>query len=153
MDGVFHNFSECSEYRLGAALACGVAGFCFGSFNELLVSLAALAALDFVFGFCRAWHGRCISSTKIREGLRKFILYGVAIFVAYRLDVSIVAGMHFYLPFALRDATAAYLILGEAISICEHLHCCGCPLPTFLVNRLRVARLLLSECEPESGAK
>lgn len=76
------------------------------------------------------WH-------KLRKGVIKFILYGVAIIVGHMLDLIVI---HDTVEFGARNIIVVYLGVTEALSVLKHLAWLGLNIPLKLINRLEGMR-------------
>lgn len=94
--------------------------------------------LDFLTGFIGAWIRKEVQSSKMRSGLGKklgevcVILIGTAITYGLELPHQV---MYFF---------CGYILIMEAISICENLAKLGVPLPAFITHALSDASKDLS---------
>ena len=131
-------FKSCGAF-LVACLSLAVGGF-----DQLIVSLMWLMILDFLLGFSRAWKECHISGSKMKHGIMKFILYGVAIQIGLHMQYTLAylkpTVMGVDLSIALRDWLIAYLVLNEGLSCMSHLSYFGIPIPTRLIKRLKSYR-------------
>lgn len=120
-----------------------------GGFDQVLLYLLLLMGIDFLFGFIRAWKNHVLSSVKMKYGAVKIMLYWGLVLVAGVMDQVLTANsvsqeglkilnfVGFSINLVLRDLIIFYLSICEAISILEHLHSMGAPIPVWLVPRLR----------------
>lgn len=108
--------------------------------NTLIPSLFLLMFLDYALGFIRGWQTHRISSGKMKRGLLKFILYGIAIIVSVHVNQAVATLVPYFKGINLRPFLIAYLIINEGLSVLEHLTFFGVPLPSKIVKRLRAYR-------------
>jgi len=108
-----------------------------GGRDRPLEGLFSLLCLDFVLGVAHGWRIGRFSKSKIMGGLAKFMLYYLALRCANDLDAvfNAQAGLWFHVNF--RGFLIMYLCLHEALSVLQHLHFFGVPLPAKLLKRLR----------------
>lgn len=113
--------------------------------GQAFTALGVLLVLDFILGFSRAWRSHELSSAKIRSGICKFIVYGVAVVVMGLVDQgATIPGISF------RDLLIAYLCINEALSALAHLSFYGVPIPRGLLERLRKYREDLEQTPTKS---
>ena len=128
-----------------------------GGVDRLVSSLFMLMVLDFALGFARGWHTGNISGDKMKHGAMKFILYGVSVWVAVQMHLTMAAldpsVFGIKMSFAVRDWLLGYLVLNEAISCMEHLVYFRVPLPQSLLKRLKHYRGCVFATRDDTPAK
>lgn len=106
--------------------------FFFGSvYNDALVAIAMLMAIDTVLGVAAAWHnGEAIKSRRFSRVVLKGIIYFTAISAGYFADLT--------MPFNIIQGTmVAFVGVTEFISILENVGRMGYKTPKRLLNDLR----------------
>lgn len=132
------------DLRLHGALK-GVGGFLltvgsalFGLPHAPSEALLKLMVFDFALGAAHALkESEGLDPAKIARGIRKFIVYGVAINVARLLDVGTGATLF---GISWHGAICGYLCANEALSALTHLEAFGFPFPREVKTRLRQYR-------------
>ena len=130
------------QFKTFCALFGSICFFLFGENirDSLIPSLLLLMVLDYVLGFARGWVTHRISSGKMKRGLFKFILYGIAIIVSVHINQALTVLIPYFAGVNICPFLIAYLIINEALSVLEHLTYFGVPLPSKIVSRLRAYR-------------
>ncbi len=110
-----------------------------GGWDVLLQILLLAMGLDVLVGMYRAYDEKKLSSTAMRKGLAKKV--GILVLVALAFGFDQLAGQHtgIQIPLA-RSAVIIYEILGEALSIIEHLALMDVDIPKWLKEALWKAR-------------
>lgn len=97
---------------------------------DILICPCVLMLCDIITGFLYAWTHKCISSTKLRNGIvHKFVeilIIVVSIYLSYSLGI----------PETLSKFASGYIIVMEIISIIENAEKLGVVLPKSLTDRL-----------------
>lgn len=122
-----------------------------GGFDVALLALLILYLMDFALGFYGAWMNDCISREKLRQGVKKLILYTVFVVSAQMLDLLFQHSFPSY-PFfgeCVRNLVISYAALCDFLSVCAHLDAQGLKLPVGLIRRLRTYKDKM-DC-PEQG--
>jgi len=134
----------------GSAVFLAVLNF-IGGRDRPLEGLFSLLCLDFALGLAHGWRLGRLSKHKFLGGLAKFLLYYLALRCANDLDAvfNAQAGLWFHVNF--RGFLIMYLCLHEALSVLQHLHFFGVPLPAKLLSRLRDYRDGAFFCGQASG--
>lgn len=116
-------------------------GFAIALFAKLLgLSHSAVQALmllmlcDYFLGAAHAWKENRLEFSKLKRGLGKFIVYGVAINITWLADEGMGTEA---VGFSLRNLLCGYLSANEALSALTHLAEFGFPFPVWLKERLR----------------
>ena len=138
--------SLCTDMGLKTCATFGMAGVSWvvGGIDQLVTSLVLLMVFDFMLGFSRGYRERQVSGAKLKHGLMKFILYGVAVQIALQMQRTLFeldpTFMGLRLSIALRDWLIAYLVLNEGLSCLDHLAYFRVPIPQRLVLRIKSYR-------------
>lgn len=114
-----------------------ILSFLVWEFNIAIVSCGILYLADL---FC--WMGIAAYKWrwdwgKLRKGIFKFILYGVAIIVGHMLDLLVI---HDTVEFGAQYIIIMYLGITEALSVLKHLANMWLHIPIKLINRLEGMR-------------
>lgn len=102
----------------------------FVSSRWVFILPVALIAIDFLTGFVNAWVKRKIESSKMRAGLGKKL--GEVLILVIGELVTVGLG----LPKEVMFFFSGYILLMEAISICENLEKLNVPIPFFVKHAL-----------------
>jgi phage-related holin len=125
-----------ATFKSCGAAALGLFGWMLGGIDLPFKALMLLFAADYALGFTLALRGRCLSLTKIKGGVYKFILYAVAVMVANFLDLAS-GGAIPWLDHPARDFMICYLAVCEFLSVSVHLAALGVRMPVWLLSRVQ----------------
>ena len=98
----------------------------------LLLGYFAVKCSDFVLGLLKAWKNENYKSSKMRDGIVRWVAELVAILFVITIDM--ILGLNYYLC----SFTLALLIYKEIGSILENLTECGVKLPKVVTDKLEV---------------
>ena len=101
----------------------------------MLLGYLVIKALDFVLGLLKTWKNSNYKSSKMRDGIIKWIAELIGILFVMLLDY--VLGLNFYVT----GFTLALFLYKEAGSILENLAECGVNMPKVLKDKLEVLNL------------
>ena len=85
-------------------------------------------------GFVRAWKKNKISQRKLKDGIGKFIFYGIAIVAGNLMDIVFFHKSGVTIGF--RNFFAVYFSLNEMLSVCKHLIFFGVKIPNRVIDKL-----------------
>lgn len=143
----FYSIFSISTWK---AIFGGIAAVLFslmGGVETATKALLLLYVLDFVFGVIIACRNNCLESKKVSRGGIKFILYCVAIIVGHQLDIAIYGGVVTFNLLSFKYIIVIYLLIGEAMSLLEHLSYLGVPIPKIIFLKLKQYRDKLEKIE------
>lgn len=121
----------------------------------LLILLVLMASIfDIMTGLIQAKINKEISSRPAIKGiwhklsLFTGLLFGFFLdilesFLIQISDIHLHSNLSFKIPFCL--FIGIYILIGEAISICENLYKCGVKIPDFILNSLKISQKQISE--------
>lgn len=98
----------------------------------MLIGYLAIKVLDFATGLLKAWKNADYKSSKMRDGLIRWIAELIAIVFVILIDILL--GLDFYIC----GLTLALFVYKEGGSIIENLGQLGVDLPTVLTDKLEV---------------
>lgn len=98
----------------------------------LLLCYFGVKLSDFILGLLKTWKNGGYKSSKMRDGIVRWIAELVAIVFVIMIDF--ILGLNFYLC----SFTLALFIYKEIGSVLENLTECGVVLPTVVTNKLEV---------------
>ena len=101
----------------------------------MLLGYLVIKALDFVLGLLKTWKNSNYKSSKMRDGIIKWIAEFIGILFVMLLDY--VLGLNFYVT----GFTLALFLYKEAGSILENLAECGVNMPKILKEKLEILNL------------
>ena len=101
----------------------------------MLLGYLVIKALDFVLGLLKTWKNSNYKSSKMRDGIIRWIAELIGILFVMLLDY--VLGLNFYVT----GFTLALFLYKEAGSILENLAECGVNMPKILKEKLEVLNL------------
>ena len=101
----------------------------------MLLGYLVIKALDFVLGLLKTWKNSNYKSSKMRDGIIKWIAELIGILFVMLLDY--VLGLNFYVT----GFTLALFLYKEAGSILENLAECGVNMPKILKEKLEILNL------------
>lgn len=101
----------------------------------MLLGYLVVKALDFILGLLKTWKNGNYKSSKMRDGIIKWIAELIGIVFVMLLDF--VLGLNFYIT----GFTLALFLYKEAGSILENLAECGVNMPKVLKDKLEVLNL------------
>ena len=101
----------------------------------MILGYLVIKALDFVLGLLKTWKNSNYKSSKMRDGIIKWIAELIGILFVMLLDY--VLGLNFYVT----GFTLALFLYKEAGSILENLAECGVNMPKILKEKLEVLNL------------
>ena len=101
----------------------------------MLLGYLVVKALDFVLGLLKTWKNGNYKSSKMRDGIIRWIAELIGILFVMLLDL--VLGLNFYIT----GFTLALFLYKEAGSILENLAECGVNMPKALKDKLEVLNL------------
>ena len=101
----------------------------------MLLGYLVVKALDFVLGLLKTWKNGNYKSSKMRDGIIRWIAELIGILFVMLLDF--VLGLNFYVT----GFTLALFLYKEAGSILENLAECGVNMPKILKEKLEVLNL------------
>lgn len=98
----------------------------------LLLGYFAIKVSDFLLGLLKTWKNGNYKSSKMRDGIVRWIAELVAI--VFVITIDMILGLNFYLC----SFTLALFIYKEIGSILENLSECGVELPKVVSDRLEI---------------
>ena len=101
----------------------------------MLLGYLVVKALDFVLGLLKTWKNSNYKSSKMRDGIIRWIAELIGILFVMLLDY--VLGLNFYVT----GFTLALFLYKEAGSILENLAECGVNMPKILKEKLEILNL------------
>lgn len=101
----------------------------------MLLGYLVVKALDFVLGLLKTWKNGNYKSSKMRDGIIRWIAELIGILFVMLIDF--VLGLNFYIT----GFTLALFLYKEAGSILENLAECGVNMPKVLKDKLEVLNL------------
>lgn len=101
----------------------------------MILGYLVIKALDFLLGLLKTWKNSNYKSSKMRDGIIKWIAELIGILFVMLLDY--VLGLNFYVT----GFTLALFLYKEAGSILENLAECGVNMPKVLKEKLEVLNL------------
>ena len=101
----------------------------------MLLGYLVVKALDFILGLLKTWKNGNYKSSKMRDGIIRWIAELIGIVFVMLLDF--VLGLNFYIT----GFTLALFLYKEAGSILENLAECGVNMPKVLKDKLEVLNL------------
>lgn len=107
--------------------------YLIGEGTQALWALLWLYIIDFIIWFSRACYLWEFQMYKMKRGIIKFILYGVAIIVGHMLDLLV---MHQDIDYGAQNIIIIYLGVTEALSVLKHLARFGLKIPMRLIAKL-----------------
>ncbi|MHC1791793.1 phage holin family protein [Solidesulfovibrio sp.] len=122
--------------KVGGSAVISFACLWIGGLDKMVEGLFYLICLDFALGLAHGWKLGRLSKDKFLSGLAKFLLYFAALLCASLLDTVLNAKTDALWHAQFRDFLIIYFCLHEALSILQHLHFFGVPLPAALIKRL-----------------
>lgn len=126
--------------KIGGSTIMGFACLWIGGRDKMVEGLFYLICLDFALGMAHGWKLGRLSKDKFMGGLAKFILYFATLLCASLLDTVLNAKMENLWHAQFRDLMILYFSCHEGLSILQHLHFFGVPLPDALMKRLESYR-------------
>lgn len=109
----------------------------------MLITYLAIKILDFLSGLLKTWKNKNYKSSKMRDGLIKWIAELIAVIFVILVDIML--GLEFYLC----GLTLALFVYKECGSVVENLGQLGVDLPNVLKDKLEV--LNKSETEDKNN--
>lgn len=122
--------------KAGGSTILGFLCMWIGGFDKMAEGLLYLITLDFALGFAHGWKLGTLSRDKFYEGLSKYLLYYTTLLCAWLLDTVLNAKTDALWHAQFRDLLIIYFCMHEALSVMQHLHFFGVPLPAALIKRL-----------------
>ena len=101
----------------------------------MLLGYLVVKALDFVLGLLKTWKNGNYKSSKMRDGIIRWIAELIGILFVMLIDF--ILGLNFYIT----GFTLALFLYKEAGSILENLAECGVNMPKALKDKLEVLNL------------
>lgn len=101
----------------------------------MLLGYLVVKALDFVLGLLKTWKNGNYKSSKMRDGIIRWIAELIGILFVMLIDF--ILGLNFYIT----GFTLALFLYKEAGSILENLAECGVNMPKILKEKLEVLNL------------
>ena len=101
----------------------------------MLLGYLVVKALDFVLGLLKTWKNGNYKSSKMRDGIIRWIAELIGILFVMLIDF--ILGLNFYIT----GFTLALFLYKEAGSILENLAECGVNMPKVLKDKLEVLNL------------
>ena len=98
----------------------------------MLITYLAIKILDFLSGLLKTWKNKNYKSSKMRDGLIKWIAELIAVIFVIVIDIML--GLEFYLC----GLTLALFVYKECGSVIENLGQLGVELPNILKEKLEV---------------
>lgn len=98
----------------------------------LVIAYLGIKVIDMLLGILKSWKNQNYRSSKMRDGIVRWIAEMVA--VVFVIGVDLVLGLNFMLC----GFTLALFIYKECGSILENLHECGVELPTIVAEKLEI---------------
>lgn len=135
--------------KAGGTAVVGFACLWIGGLDKMVEGLFYLICLDFALGLAHGWKLGRLAASKFYGGLSKYLLYYTALLCAWLLDTVLNAKTDALWHAQFRDFLIIYFCLHEALSILQHLHFFGVPLPASLIKRLTDYR----DCKLWRGGK
>lgn len=108
-----------------------------GWMDLIIHALLVLMILDFWFGFLQAYRDNKFSWERLKTGIIKFILYGIAIIVGSQTDII---AFHTTIEFGFRNFFIVYLGITESLSVIKHFSHFGLKFPSKLISALETFR-------------
>lgn len=121
-------------YKTGAAVVGSVVGFFFGESIGLLVALFWMAVIDYGTGLAAGYAEGTLSSKVGFKGIAKKVMIFVMIALAHQVDSALGTRNMF------RDATIAFYMANELLSIFENAGRMGVPIPERLTQAVEVLK-------------
>lgn len=155
--GMLRNLNALLVFHDGKAGIAFLSGFVLFAIGDISISIKALILLwiiDFVLGFCMALKKEGIDTKKMIIGIRKFLLYFLAISAGNLLDLIFfgneldIAGH----KIGFRWVVILYIAAHQALELLRKLRELGVPLPgsidkVLIENNKRIDQLGMSEAE------
>lgn len=107
----------------------------------LLIAYLGVKVIDMALGVLKTWKKGDYKSSKMRDGIIRWIAEMVAI--VFVIGIDLVLGLNFYLC----GFTLSLFIYKEAGSILENLGECGVELPSIVIDKLEVLNKQTKEQE------
>ena len=98
----------------------------------LVLGYLGIKVADFILGLLKVWKNGCYKSSKMRDGIVRWVAELVAI--AFVIIVDLVLGLNYYLC----SFTLTLFIYKEIGSILENLTECGVVLPSIVREKLEI---------------
>nr|DAK49446.1 MAG TPA: holin [Caudoviricetes sp.] len=102
------------------------------SISTLVVAYLGIKVIDMLLGILKSWKNQNYKSSKMRDGIVRWIAEMVA--VVFVIGVDVVLGLNYMLC----GFTLALFIYKEGGSILENLHECGVELPIIVAEKLEI---------------
>ncbi len=118
-----------------AVVVGAVAGYLWGGWSQVLGILLFFVIIDYVTGFIAAAMNGGLNSNVGLKGIAKKVLIFAVVAIAHQVDVLTGTGAHI-----VRDASIAFYVWNEALSILENIGRTGLPLPDRLKQAIEVLR-------------
>ena len=112
-----------------SAMAGGISGFLFGSWDLPLKILLTSMVLDYISGMLKAFYLGEVSSRKGYKGLIKKVGILFTIIIANLTDL--VLGLTIF-----RSAICMFFCMNEFVSVLENISAVGVPIPDILKDKL-----------------
>lgn len=103
-----------------------------GAVAYLFLGYLGIKIADFILGLLKTWKNGNYKSSKMREGIVRWVAELVAI--AFVIIIDLILGLNYYLC----GFTLALFIYKEVGSILENLTECGVELPSIVAEKLEV---------------
>lgn len=133
---------DVQKLKLAVAAAGGLAAAWLGHVWELIALVTFAILLDYVTGLVAGRATEGLSSRKAAKGLYKKMGFLSLMVLGFFLDVAfnyfIASGFSFEMPFNLPIGliVSAWIVVTEAISICENIQRLGVDIPPWLIKLL-----------------
>ena len=134
------------KLKIPLAAVSGLIAAWFGRVWELIFLVFAAILLDYVTGLLAGRANEGINSRRAAKGMYKKTGFILLMILGFLLDTSfnyfIATGFSVKMPFELPIGLiiSAWIVVTEAISICENLERLGVPIPAPLLKSLRKTR-------------
>lgn len=130
------------KLKIPMATLGGLAAAWFGRVWELIVLVLAAILLDYVTGLLAGRANEGLESGRAAKGLYKKVGFLSLQVLGFFLDIAfnhfIALGFNFEMPFDLPIGliVSAWIVVTEAISICENIQRLGVDIPPWLIKLL-----------------
>lgn len=144
---------ELNTAKLTIATVCGLFAAWFGRVWELLALVLIVIILDYLTGLLAGRANEGLNSKRATQGIYKKVGFLCLLVLGFFLDVAfnhfISRGFSFQMPFELPIGLiiSVWIVVTEAISICENLGRLGVPIPSWLMKLLKKTQKNIDEEE------
>lgn len=138
---------------IGAFIASALGGW-----NTVLSLLVVLMVVDLITGFSLAVISKEVSSKKMRQGILRKLITFLIIYVGYRLDCVMVAGLGalpilWGISLSAKMFLSVYFCFEENISVLENCANLGVPFPKWLRSMLQQVSDNINDSTPDELIK